>query len=418
MTLIGTEDIETLHKRLNPPPLGVLRYFKSVGVSPDALAEPELPAFASVAFHDHLSPGSTSRRMKRGRTGRSSSWPATRNGNRAISSHGREREIGWHPGTGARFSLAAKAIGRPGLKQRACAYLLTLWTGSALGVPAWSLSTTKAPAGSWPQIHLVVADAAFGRLLRDSLQIAGAEDLRRKNEEGGMNQLVPLDEELLREAGSRPPAFSDEAIALKFAETQADRLRFVAAWGKWLSWTGTHWQFDDTLAAFDKVRTVCRHAASTCNKSKIASAIASAKTVAAVERLARADRRLAATVDQWDSDPWLLNTPQGVVDLRTGRKRAHDPDDHMTKITAVGPQRRLPDVSCLPRQDHKRGRRPASLPPESARLCPYRRHSRARALLRPWHWRKRQKRSPVDGLRDPRQLSSNGGHRDFCRQQL
>ena len=38
----------------------------------------------------------------------------------------------------------------------------------------------------------------------------------------------------------------------------------------------------------------------------------SAKTVYAIERLARSDRRLAATVDQWDADPWLLNTPDGV----------------------------------------------------------------------------------------------------------
>jgi putative DNA primase/helicase len=30
-----------------------------------------------------------------------------------------------------------------------------------------------------------------------------------------------------------------------------------------------------------------------------------AKTVAAVEMPARSDRRLAATVDQWDADPWL-----------------------------------------------------------------------------------------------------------------
>src|SRR3954452_7263679 len=42
----------------------------------------------------------------------------------------------------------------------------------------------------------------------------------------------------------RPPTFSDEAIALRFAATHADKLRFVAAWGKWLSWQGTHWQFD------------------------------------------------------------------------------------------------------------------------------------------------------------------------------
>jgi putative DNA primase/helicase len=133
------------------------------------------------------------------------------------------------------------------------------------------------------------------------------------------------------------PAFSDEALALIFAQRHANDLRYVSAWGKWLSWTGTHWRFDDTLRAFDLARQVIRDAASQCNKAKTAVMIASAKTVAAVERLARSDRRLAATVDQWDADPWLLNTLDGVVDLRAGETRAHRLDDYATKITAVGP---------------------------------------------------------------------------------
>ena len=139
------------------------------------------------------------------------------------------------------------------------------------------------------------------------------------------------------EPDERPPAFSDDALALRFAEAHADRLRFVAAWGRWLSYQRTHWKFDDTMAAFDQVRATCRRAAAECNKPKVATTIASAKTIAAVERLAKADRRIAGTIDQWDADPWLLNTPDGVVDLRTGRMRPHKPDDYMTKITAVGP---------------------------------------------------------------------------------
>jgi putative DNA primase/helicase len=63
----------------------------------------------------------------------------------------------------------------------------------------------------------------------------------------------------------------------------------------------------------------------------------SAKTIAAVERLARSDPRLAATVDQWDRDPWLLNTPAGTIELQTGRMREHRREDYITKITAVGP---------------------------------------------------------------------------------
>jgi putative DNA primase/helicase len=137
---------------------------------------------------------------------------------------------------------------------------------------------------------------------------------------------------------ARPPAFSDDALALRFAERHANDLRFVAAWSKWLSWTGKRWEFDETLAAFDKSRAICREAAADCNKSKIAVALASGKTVAAVDKLAKADRRIAATIDQWDADPWLLNTPDDVVDLRTGRTRAHRADDYMTKITAVGPR--------------------------------------------------------------------------------
>jgi putative DNA primase/helicase len=136
---------------------------------------------------------------------------------------------------------------------------------------------------------------------------------------------------------TRPPAFSDEDLALQFAERHASRLRYVASWSRWLSWTGAVWERDDTLLAFDLSRAVCREAAAACNDPRIASAIASAKTVAAVERLARADRRLAATVDQWDADPWALNTPGGVIDLATGQLRQHRSDDYLTRMTAVSP---------------------------------------------------------------------------------
>jgi hypothetical protein len=81
----------------------------------------------------------------------------------------------------------------------------------------------------------------------------------------------------------------------------------------------------------------CREAAAHCNQRKLAFTIASGKTVAAIERLARADRRLAATVDQWDADPWALNTPEGVIDLRTGKMRPPRAEDYITQITAVAP---------------------------------------------------------------------------------
>jgi putative DNA primase/helicase len=117
-------------------------------------------------------------------------------------------------------------------------------------------------------------------------------------------------------ADARPPEFSDEALALRFAEKHEQQARYVAAWGKWLLWGGTRWAFDQTLLAFDLSRAVCRVASAEIidpKQVKLAAAIASAKTVAAIVTLARADRRHAATVEQWDSDPLAFIT-KGTID--------------------------------------------------------------------------------------------------------
>src|SRR4051812_32430949 len=90
----------------------------------------------------------------------------------------------------------------------------------------------------------------------------------------------------------RPPSFTDEALALRFAEIYAGKLRYVAAWGRWLSFDGMCWRLDDTLFAFDQARKICRAAAAKCKNTKIAKVLASAKTVAAIVTLAKADRRL------------------------------------------------------------------------------------------------------------------------------
>ena len=110
----------------------------------------------------------------------------------------------------------------------------------------------------------------------------------------------------------RPPEFTDESLALRYSAEHAATLRFVASWGRWLLWDGSVWSFDDTLKALDLSRVVCRQASAECNEDSTATSIASAKTVSGVERLAKADRRHAATVDQWDTDPWLLNTPSAL----------------------------------------------------------------------------------------------------------
>jgi putative DNA primase/helicase len=137
------------------------------------------------------------------------------------------------------------------------------------------------------------------------------------------------------------PPFSEEALALRFAERHADRLRYVAAWSKWLEWDGVRWKTDDTLDVFNLARQICREAAESAD-NKYTNKIASAHTVAAVERLARSDRSLAATIDQWDANPWLLNTPGGIVDLQSGKIRASTFEDYATKVTGIAPNSSMP----------------------------------------------------------------------------
>lgn len=134
-------------------------------------------------------------------------------------------------------------------------------------------------------------------------------------------------------------AFSDIHLAHEFARRHGGEMRYVAEWGKWFHWCGTHWQEEKTLLAFDMARAICQQAGEAADKS--GKSIASAKTVAAVASLARHNRTIASTMDAWDIDRWLLNTPGGTVDLRTGELRSHRITDSITKITGA-----TPDDTC------------------------------------------------------------------------
>lgn len=60
-----------------------------------------------------------------------------------------------------------------------------------------------------------------------------------------------------------------------------------------------------------------------------------AARIDAMVKLASADPRVAVTLDSFDADPDKLNTPNGVVDLRTGHISPHSPLLMMSRITAT-----------------------------------------------------------------------------------
>ena len=145
-------------------------------------------------------------------------------------------------------------------------------------------------------------------------------------------------EELPETGRQQAPRLAEDTLALLFTERHADNLRYVATWSRWMRWDGCRWGTDATLHVFDLVRDLCREASVEFAETPAsASKTSSAATVAAVERLARTDRRHAAMIEQWDSDPWLLNTPGGRVNLHTGELSEHRRSDYCTRMTAATP---------------------------------------------------------------------------------
>jgi putative DNA primase/helicase len=127
-----------------------------------------------------------------------------------------------------------------------------------------------------------------------------------------------------------------------FVEAHGDKLRYVAAWSKWLHYDGQVWRDEQTHLVRDLAKAHCRKAAGLADTKELRS-LASARTVGAVQTLAQAHRGIAATPDQWDADPWMLNTPGGIIDLKTGETLEREPVDYVARITGATP---ADDAEC------------------------------------------------------------------------
>jgi putative DNA primase/helicase len=141
-------------------------------------------------------------------------------------------------------------------------------------------------------------------------------------------------------------AVSDDRLAEEFTREYRGRALYCAAWGRWLLWDGRRWAIDEKLKAFDMARHVCREvlqemltstALTERQRAALISRLGSAQTIAAVLKIAASSPVHAVAADELDADAWLLNTPGGILDLRDGSMRPHDPAAKMTKITAAAP---------------------------------------------------------------------------------
>lgn len=159
----------------------------------------------------------------------------------------------------------------------------------------------------------------------------------------------------------RPLDFSNVGQARVFAADSAGQVLFSEGTG-WLCWDGhkfaqseaaVHLRFHnltdrqliearkDVHTAVDALANADEIAASEAKRQQAAARaylkfVQQQRNAGGIKAaLGEAAHMVAVGVDELDADPFLLNTPGGVIDLRTGQTRPNDPSDRCTKCTAV-----------------------------------------------------------------------------------
>jgi putative DNA primase/helicase len=128
-----------------------------------------------------------------------------------------------------------------------------------------------------------------------------------------------------------PVPLTEDDIAEDFALKYGGQLLFDHHAGKWFVWNGVYWKINEKGLAFDHARRLCRAHRGECSK------MSSKKAAEGVEHMARSDPRLAVTSEIWDCDPFLLGTPNGTVDLKSGDLNPPNQKDYITKSVSVSP---------------------------------------------------------------------------------
>jgi putative DNA primase/helicase len=127
---------------------------------------------------------------------------------------------------------------------------------------------------------------------------------------------------------------TEDMAARQFALMYQGELAYCWSRGSWYRFNGSTWAVQETHLAFDYARRLARKLSSV---SKDGGQLQKIRFAAAVEQAASKDPVFTKTFRTWDTDPYLLGTPSGTVNLKTGDLRASDPEDYISKSTVVTP---------------------------------------------------------------------------------
>ncbi len=130
--------------------------------------------------------------------------------------------------------------------------------------------------------------------------------------------------------------WTDAGTARLLVDTFGDLIRYCHTWKAWLVWDGVSWNADETGAVMSLAKEIAAQIAqvaisfSDMSLLKFAVKTANLPRLNAMQSAAASD--VPIRVDELDQDNWLLNCPNGTVDLKDGQLRSHDRLDFITRV--------------------------------------------------------------------------------------
>lgn len=141
--------------------------------------------------------------------------------------------------------------------------------------------------------------------------------------------------------GSAVYAACDSGNAHRFVDSDGKDWRYVRGLG-WLHWDGARWV--ESTGPYDQLRRLAERMVEDGMRiggeqgdglRKWGRTSGNASRIDGAIKLLANDARLQLDPEKLDADPMLLNCPNGVLDLRTGKLRPHRREDFMTKVAAA-----------------------------------------------------------------------------------
>lgn len=133
---------------------------------------------------------------------------------------------------------------------------------------------------------------------------------------------------------------SEDGHAHQLIAAYGQLIRYCSERGRWLVWSGARWEWQPPGGGGvrEYAKNVARDFAQEDNAALMHKRrCLSSQGITGCLKQAETDSRVIVSMSELDADPWSLNTPAGVVDLRTGQLSAPDPASLCTKITTVAP---------------------------------------------------------------------------------